>query len=247
MLDRLLGAADQLHRREVRGLHVAAPADGPVLLEEERLGAWMPLEGLRDFPRDEEARPAVRQRDDGVRVRVDDRGGGQEAVQERLDGGARARRLLQGMREVVDHLLIAHVLALEQRQHVVHADAGKVLLLDALEIGARSLDAEHADLAAAVVPLRELDRGVAAAPHHERGLGADEPRAVHEKAEAIEIARGGLVPARVHGDTITETARTLKMPSPLAARATRQWRTRRSPWPRWRSASRPAPATRAPR
>src|SRR5262249_50002741 len=103
------------------------------------------------------------------------------------------------------------------------------------------LHAEHAHLAAAIVALRELDRGVAAAPHHQRGLGADEPRGVDEEAEAVEIARGGLVPARVHGDTITETARTLKMRAPLAARATRRWKTRRSPSPPSRSPSPPAP------
>src|SRR5262245_10976141 len=139
------------------------------------------------------------------------------------------------MREVIDHLLIAHVLALEQRQDIVHADAGEVLLLDALEIGARSLDAQHAHLAAAMVALGELHRGVAATPHHQRGLGADEAGGVDEEAETVEIARGGLVPARVHGDTITETVRTLKVRASPAAPATRPQRTARSLPPRWRS------------
>ena len=39
----------------------------------------------------------------------------------------------------VDHLGVAHVLAREQRLDVVHADAGEVLLLEALEVGARAL------------------------------------------------------------------------------------------------------------
>ena len=116
-------------------------------------------------------------------------------MQQRLDGGARARRLLERVRQVVDHLLVAHVLALEEGQHVVHAHAGEVLLLDALEIGARSLDSQHAHLAPTMVALGELDRGVAPAPHHQRGLGADEAGGVDEEAEAVEIARGGLVPA----------------------------------------------------
>jgi len=37
----------------------------------------------------------------------------EEAVQQRLDGRPRPARLLQGPGEIVDHLLVAHVLALE--------------------------------------------------------------------------------------------------------------------------------------
>jgi hypothetical protein len=103
----------------------------------------------------------VGQRDDGVRVGVDHRLRGQEAVQQRLDGRPRATGLLEGEAQVVDHLLVAHVVALEQGEHVVHAHAGEVLAPDRLEVGARALDPQHALLAPAVVALHRLDRGVA--------------------------------------------------------------------------------------
>jgi hypothetical protein len=252
MLDRLLGAADQVHRREIGFLDGGAPADGPVLLEEQCLGRGVALEGLRHLARDEEARAPIRKGDDlrpvdlaehigravvvgeghdGIGVGVDHRCRGQESVEECLDGRARARRLLQRMRQVVDHLLVAHVLPIEKSEDIVHAHAGEVLLLDALEIRARSLDAKHPHLATAVVTLGLLDRGIPAAPHHQRRLGADEPRSVHEETETVEIADRGVVPARVHGDTITETAGSLKAKAPLAGRATRRWRTGRSPPP----------------
>src|SRR5947208_9263138 len=64
MLDGLLGAADQLDRREIRVLDSGAPADGSVLLEQERLGLRMALEGLRDLARNQEARAPVVQRND---------------------------------------------------------------------------------------------------------------------------------------------------------------------------------------
>ncbi len=68
--------------------------------------------------------------DDGVGVRVDHRLRGQKSVKERLDGRARARRLLERVGQVVHHLLVAHVLPLEEGEDIVHAHAGEVLLLD---------------------------------------------------------------------------------------------------------------------
>ena len=126
---------------------------------------------------------------------MDDRVGGKEAVERRLDGRARARGLEQGMREVVDHHLVVHVRALEEGPDVVDHDPGEVLLLDALQIGAAALDAEHPHLAAAVIALRALDRRVPAAPDDERGLGANQARGVHEQIEIGEALRRGVVPA----------------------------------------------------
>ena len=186
----------------------------------------MPLEGLRDFSRDEKAGATVGQRNhlaavdfpenvgravvvgegyDGIGMRVDDGGGGQEAVEQGFDGGARARRLLQGMSQIVHHLLVAHVLPLEQRQDIVHAHAGEMLALDALEVGAGALHPQHPHLPTAVVALDLLDGGVAAAPDDERGLRADEARGINEEVEAVEFFRRRSVPARVHGDTIPES------------------------------------------
>src|SRR5262249_33345347 len=152
----------------------------------------------------------VGQRDDRVRVRVNHRLGGQEAVKRRLDGRARAGRLEQRVGKVVDHRLIVHVRTLEQRADVVDARAGEILLLDALEIGAAALDAQHAHLAAAVVALDALDRRVAAAPHDERGLRSDEAGRVHEQVEIGQAVGGSVVPARVHGDTIPQGPRRRK-------------------------------------
>src|SRR3989449_9447681 len=88
--------------------------------------------------------------------------------------------------------------ALEQRADVVHPHAGEILALDGLEVGAAALHTQHADLTAAVIALDGLDGGVAAAPDDQRGLGADEPRGVHEKVEALELRGLGVVPARLH-------------------------------------------------
>ena len=216
MGDRLLGAADQLDRREIGLLHRGAPADGPVLLEQDGARLGMRLEGLGHLLGDGEARAqigerddvaavdlsehlgaavVVGERDDRVGMRVDDRVGGEEAVERRLDGRPRARGLEQGVREVVDHHLVVHVRALEEGPDVVDHDAGEVLLLDALQIGAAALDAEHPHLAAAVIALGALDRRVPAAPDDERGLGADQARGVHEQIEIGEALRRGVVPA----------------------------------------------------
>ena len=115
----------------------------------------MALEGLCDLARDQEARApvlerdhvsavdlaqhfrgavVVRERHDGVRVCVITASAGRKPWEHVLDGRPRARRLLERMRQVVHHLLIAHVLALEKRQDIVHAHAGEVLLLDALQV-----------------------------------------------------------------------------------------------------------------
>src|SRR2546430_9634664 len=102
------------------------------------------------------------------------------------------------MGEIADHVLIAHVLPVEQRANVVHAHAGKVLALDRFEIRAAALHAKDGNFAAAVIALEELDGGVAAAPDDQRGLGADESRRIHEEVEALERAGLGVVPARLH-------------------------------------------------
>jgi hypothetical protein len=145
----------------------------------------------------------VGQRDDGIGVGVHHGTRVDEAVQQGLDRGPRPTRLLQGVPEVVDHLLVAHVLPVEQRAHVVDAHAGKILALDRLQIGATALDPEHGNVAPAVITLGELDGRVSAAPHDQGGLGADQTRGVHEQVEIGQ--RGGVrgVPARLHRATIS--------------------------------------------
>ncbi len=234
MGDRLLRAADQLDRGEVGLLHGGPPADRPVLLEQQRARLRMRLEGLRDFPGDEEPGAPVRERNDllsvdfaehitaavvvgerdhRVGVGVDHRGRGQEAVQQGLDGRARARGLLQRVGEIVHHLLVAHVLPLEQGQHVVHAHAGEILRRDALEIGAAALHAQHARRPVPVIPLVPLHGRVAAAPDHQRGLGADQAGGVDEEIEIVLALRVRVAPSGVHGAiTIPESSRQITWP-----------------------------------
>src|SRR5215472_4828150 len=49
----------------------------------------------------------------------------QESMQERLDRGAWAARLIEAVREVVHHLGIAHAFAFQQGEHIVQVQAGK--------------------------------------------------------------------------------------------------------------------------
>jgi hypothetical protein len=71
------------------------------------------------------------------------------------------------------------------------------------KIRAAALDAKHVDLAPAVVALARLDRGIATAPHDERGLGADEARRVHEEIETFDCRRFRIIPSGPHrGPTI---------------------------------------------
>src|SRR5438445_11280362 len=107
--------------------------------------------------------------------------------------------------------MVAHDFPLAQRQAIVHAHAGEMPALAALEVGARTLRPQHPHLATAVVALDLLDGGVAAAPDDERGIRANEARGIDEKVEAVEFFRRRGVPARVHGDTIPETHRSLKV------------------------------------
>src|SRR5439155_26234823 len=131
------------------------------------------------------------------------------AVQQRLDRRPHAAGILQRVGEIADHLLIAHILPLEQRPDVVHPHAGEVLALDGFEVGAAALHAQHGDLTPAVIALDGLDGRIAAAPDDQRGLGTDEPRGVDEEVEALERRGLGVVPARLHRAlTISQRAKT---------------------------------------
>src|SRR5919106_5276301 len=217
--DGVLGSRDELDRRLVGLPDGGAPGDRAVLREQQRPSLGVGGDGVGDLARDLEARSAVverddvlavdagqhvgravvvRERDDGVGVGVHDRVGVDEAVQQRLDRGARTARFDQPVGEIGDHLLVAHVLPLEERPDVVHADTREVLALNRLEVGAAALDAQHGDLAPAVVALGDLHGRVAAAPDDQRGLGADQAGGVDEKIDAFERCGLGVVPARSH-------------------------------------------------
>src|SRR5258706_16238205 len=104
--------------------------------------------------------------------------------------------------------MIAHVLPLEEGQHVVHPDAGEILRRDGLEVGAAPLHAQHPRRPVPVIPLVLLDRGIAPAPHHERGLGPDQAGRVDEEIELAPALRVRIAPSGIHGAiTIPETSR----------------------------------------
>ncbi len=63
-----------------------------------------------------------------VGVRVIDMGERQKPVQEGLDGGTGMARLIEAVRQVVDHLAVAHALTFEQGKHIVEIESGKVTL-----------------------------------------------------------------------------------------------------------------------
>ena len=81
------------------------------------------------------------------------------------------------------------------REQRVTERAREVLLLDALEVRAAPLDPQHPHLAAPVVALDALEGRVAAAPDHERCLGADEARRVDEEIQIGQVPGSGIVPA----------------------------------------------------
>jgi rhamnose utilization protein RhaD (predicted bifunctional aldolase and dehydrogenase) len=61
-----------------------------------------------------------------------------------------------------------------------------------------------------VIALSPLDRGVAPAPHHERGLGADQPGRVDEEVELGERAGLGVVPSGPHTRHDTTPCRSIE-------------------------------------
>jgi hypothetical protein len=190
-----------------------------VLFQDEGPGLGVLGDGVGHVARDAEARPPVGQRDhvlaidalhhlaaaivvgegdDDVGVGVDDRGGREESVEQRLDGRPGPAGLLERLAQVVHHLLVAHVLAFEEGADVVHPHAGKVLALDRLEVRAAALDPQHLDRSPPVIALGDFDGRVAAAPDHERRLGADQPGGVDEKVQVAEPGSFRIVPPRMH-------------------------------------------------
>ena len=216
----LLGPRHQVDRREVRVLERRAPRAEPVLLEDDRPRLRPRPDGRPDLPRQPEAGTpvghphgllaeqvldhlaaalGVGQADDRVRVGVNHRLRVEEAVEERLDRRPGRARLLEAAREVVDHLLVAHVVALEEREHLGEAHAGKVPARHALEVRPAALDPQDPDRPAEEVGLGELDRRVSPAPDRERRLGADPARDLHELVDEIEPAHGLVLVAALHG------------------------------------------------
>ena len=103
---------------------------------------------------------------------------------------ARHRGVELAAREVGDHVLVAHLVALDQRQHLVEPQAGEVLARPSSR-GREPEPLTHitGDLAAGVVDRRALGRRVAAAEVRDRAVGAEQVRGEHELAEHVVVGR----------------------------------------------------------
>jgi hypothetical protein len=199
--DRLV---DDLDRAPVGLLGAVAPHHQPVLGEHDELQVRVCARCLADLLRQREAGPDVRdpgggvaeavghealavgaagEHVDSVGVRVVHVRRGDEGVQQRLDRAARRRGVELAARQVGDHVLIAHLVALHQRQHLVELERGEVLRPHGGEVGARALDPHDRDLAPGVILRGALGRRVAAAEVRHRAVRAQQVRGLYELIE----------------------------------------------------------------
>ena len=207
---------DQLQVARVRFLRRGAPGHGAVVEEDEAQRVRVRPHRLADFLREQEAGAAVGdaqhavaeriqagalrigrvdQRQHRVRVRVEDAGGGDEGVQQRLDGRPRRRGLRQAAGQVRHHLLVRHVAAVDERQHVVQPHAGEIRAADGRQVRPAPLDPQHAQRPAEHVLLIHLYRGVAAAAQHERRVRPHRSRVADAGVQRVLGGDG-----RVEGD-----------------------------------------------
>ena len=200
--DRLV---DDLDRAPVGLLRAVAPHHEPVLGEHDRLEVGVGARRLADLLRQREAGAdvgdpggavaeallheplavgAARQHVDAVGVRVVDVRRRDERVQQRLDRAARRRGVELAAREVGDHVLVGHLVAVHQREHLVELERGEVLAPHRREVRARALDPHDVDLLAGVILRPPLRRGVAAAEVRDRAVGAEQVRGLARAARA---------------------------------------------------------------
>jgi hypothetical protein len=200
---------DDLDRLAVSLLGRLAPDDEAVLGKHDELEAGVRARGLADLLGEREAGPDVRdpgrglaeallhealpvgrpgEHVDAVRVGVVHVRRRHERVQQRLDRGAWHRGVDLAASEVGDHLLVAHLRALHQRQQLVNAQSGEVLRSHRREVAAGALDPHHRHLAAGVVHRGALGRGVAAAEVRDGAVGAQQVRGEHELGKDVVVA-----------------------------------------------------------
>ena len=102
----------------------------------------------------------VRERENGVGVRMQDRGGRNERMQESFDRRARSARIEETARQIVDHILVRHLfLAVQQRCEVVEAHGRKLLRHDRLHVAAAALDEHRLDAIAEEVDYLHMQIG----------------------------------------------------------------------------------------
>jgi hypothetical protein len=190
------------HHESVLGEHDEAQVGvlarrGPDLLREREAGAdvrdpgGLVAEALAHEPL---AVRGPREHVDPVRVRVVDVRRRDEGVQQRLDRAARHRGVELAAREVGDHLLVAHRVALEQRQHLVELEPREVLPAHRGQVRAGALDPQHRDLAPRVVAGRALRGGVAAAEVGDGTVLAQQVRGEQQLVEQVARRRSARGP-----------------------------------------------------
>jgi hypothetical protein len=106
-------------------------------------------------------------------------------VQQRLDRGARSRRVDLAAGEVGDHVLVGHLVAVEHGQHLVQPERREVAAAHRREVAARALDPHHVDLAADVVGRGALRRRVPAAEVRDGAIGPEQVRREQHLAERV--------------------------------------------------------------
>jgi hypothetical protein len=120
---------------------------------------------------------------DRVGVRVVDLRVGNERVQQRLYGAPRHVWLELATREVVHHLLVAHLLAVFEREYLAEFEPGKVSRPYGRQVTTRTLDPEDVDLLSGMIAFSGLRRGVAAPVVGHRAVRAEQVGAVGQGFE----------------------------------------------------------------
>ncbi len=205
-IDEVGRAVDGVERAAVGLLGGVAPDDEAVLGEHDELEPGVGAHRLADLlgqrepgadvrdPRGRgpealahEALAVARAREhvDRVGVRVMDVVGRHERVQQRLDRRARRGRVGLAAGEVGDHVLVGHLVALDEREHLLQAQRREVLRAHRREVAARPLDPHDALLTADVVGRRALRGGVAAAEVRHRTVAAEQVRGEQDLPERV--------------------------------------------------------------
>ena len=155
-----------------------------------------PGSGLPEAVRHESLAVAcARQRVDRVRMCVVHVRRRDEGVQQGLDRGARRAWVELTTGEVGDHLLVAHLLTLEQRHHVVEAQLDEVAGPHRRQIGARALHPHHRQPAAEMICPDALRRGVPPTEVRNCSIGAEQVRGEQQLPEQVVRNRPGIRPA----------------------------------------------------
>ena len=213
--DELRGPVYGLDGAAVALLVGIAPGDQTVLGQEDEPRVRVALYGLANLLAERETGADVRDPDrllpealacqplaafcaadhvDRVGVRVVDLRVGHESVQQRLYGAPRHVWLELATREVVHHLLVAHLLAVFEREYLAELEPGKLPGLYGRQVTTGALDPEDVDLPPGMVAFSGLGRGVAAPVVGHRAVRAEQVGAVGQGFELGEALGPSPIP-----------------------------------------------------